>query len=103
MIFIKFIFPQNYNFSSKILGVIDYSTAVVNLIWFIFIFCFFNIFLNNLTFKICFIIIFYLPLFIFSIVGFNNENIIYVLFYILKFIKNKKIYLFNKSNINTTK
>ena len=28
----KFIFPQNYNFKSKLFGVIDYSTAIFNVI-----------------------------------------------------------------------
>ena len=26
----KFIFPQNYNFKNKLLGIIDYSTAFFN-------------------------------------------------------------------------
>ena len=34
----KFIVPQNYNFKSKILGFIDYTTAFVNIIWFIIVF-----------------------------------------------------------------
>ena len=35
----KFIIPQNYNFSSKLFGFIDYSTAFVNVVWYIFVFC----------------------------------------------------------------
>ena len=27
----KFIIPQNYNFKSKIFGIIDYSTAFLNI------------------------------------------------------------------------
>ena len=34
----KFIFPQNYNFENKILGVIDYTTALFNVIWYLIIF-----------------------------------------------------------------
>ena len=29
----KFIFPQNYKFNKKILGLIDYQTALLNIIW----------------------------------------------------------------------
>ena len=35
----KFIFPQNYSFKNKFLGIIDYSTLIINLIFYIFIFC----------------------------------------------------------------
>ena len=31
--FLKFIFPQNYKFSTKIFGLIDYQTAILNCIW----------------------------------------------------------------------
>ena len=33
----KFIFPQNYKFNNKLFGIIDYSTAIVNIVWYIFI------------------------------------------------------------------
>ena len=29
----KFIFPQNYKFNSKLFGLIDIQTAVVSVIW----------------------------------------------------------------------
>lgn len=90
----KFIFPQNYKFNNKLFGIIDYSTAIVNIVWYIFIFCLLNLFLKNVSIKIFLFIILCSPLFIFSIVGFNHENIIYVFLYVLKFIKNKKIYLY---------
>ena len=28
-----FIIPKNYKFKNKILGIIDYSTGLINLIW----------------------------------------------------------------------
>ena len=90
----KFIFPQNYNFRSKFLGFIDYSTAILNVLWIAFIFCILNIFLFSLKIKIFLFIILIMPVFIFSIVGFNHENIIYVLFYILKYINLPKFYLY---------
>ena len=41
----KFIFPQNYDFKNKILGIIDYSTAFVNLFWYVIVFILVNLFL----------------------------------------------------------
>lgn len=92
----KFIFPKNYSFKNKLFGFLDYSTAIVNVIWYAFIFCFCNLFFNNLNIKIFLFIILSLPLFMFSIIGFNHENILYVIIYLLKFAKGTKIYLYNK-------
>lgn len=92
----KFIFPANYSFKPKLLGIIDYNTAIFNLIWDIFIFCFINLILTNTTLKIFLFIIFCFPILLFSIVGFNHENILYVFSYLLKFFIYKKIYLYKK-------
>lgn len=90
----KFIFPQNYDFSHKILGIFDTSTLLVNGIWALFVFCFLNLFVSSLNIKIfCFIILVF-PFLLFSIVGFNHENILYVIFYIAKYIKRPKIYIY---------
>lgn len=90
----KFIFPQNYNFKNKLFGFIDYSTAIFNIIWSLFIFCFINLFLNSFKIKLFLFIVLTFPLLLFSIVGFNHENILYVLYYILKFYSNRKIYIY---------
>lgn len=92
----KFIFPQNYNFNSKLFGFIDYSTAILNIVWFVFIFCLVNLLFSSLNFKIFFFIVLCFPLLIFSIVGFNHENIIYVFLYISKYLRNPKVYLYRK-------
>ena len=92
----KFIFPQNYNFKIKFLGFLDYSTITLNIIWLAIILIIVNLFDFTLYTKILFIIIFSFPLFIFSIIGFNSENIIYVFFYIIKFLLKPKVYLYKK-------
>lgn len=92
----KFIFPQNYNFNSKLLGFIDYSTAILNAVWCSFIFCLINLIFSNLNIKIFLFILFCFPVLIFSVVGFNHENIVYVFMYILKYIRNPKVYLYKK-------
>ena len=93
----KFIFPQNYNFKNKIFGFIDYPTAILNVLWDVFVFCVLDLIFVNLTLKICLFIILCFPLLLFSIFGFNNENIISVIVYIFKYIKNKKLYLYRFS------
>lgn len=92
----NFIFPQNYNFKNKILGIIDYSTAILNVSWFSILLIIVNILFNDINIKIFLIIIFYFPILIFSIIGFNGENIIYVFIYMFKFIKKQKLYFYNK-------
>ena len=92
----KFIFPQNYNFKNKFLGIIDYSTLIINIIFYLFIFSLCNLIFKNITIKIFIFISTCFPLFILSITGVSNENIFYVFIYIIKFFKNRKIYLFKK-------
>lgn len=92
----NFIFPQNYNFKNKILGIIDYSTAILNVCWLSILLIIVNILFNDINIKIFLIIIFYFPILIFSIIGFNGENIIYVFIYMFKFISKQKLYFYNK-------
>lgn len=94
----KFIFPQNYSFKNKLFGVIDYTTLILNIFWSLFIFCFINLFFHNLNMKIFIFIIFCLPVFLFSIIGFNHENILYIFIYIFKYLKSSKLYLYNKKS-----
>lgn len=93
----KFIFPQNYNFKNKLFGILDYSTVIINIIWAILLFQIVKITPFILNVKISIFITFYFPLLLFSIFGFNNENIFYFLSYMLKFVKNRKVYFYDKS------
>lgn len=90
----KFIFPQNYKFNNKILGIIDYSTAIVNVVWYIFVFFIVNLIFNMIKIKIFVFILLCFPFFLISVIGFNHENIISVIGYTVKFLKNRKIYLY---------
>lgn len=92
----KFIFPQNYNLKNKFLGFLDYSTLLVNLIWIYFIFNLSSIFSLSLYMRLSIVIIFCLPLILFSIVGMNNENILQVIIYLIKYILKPKLYIFYK-------
>lgn len=92
----KFIFPQNYNFNHKLFGFIDYSTAIFNIIWFLFIFLLVNIFFSSLIIKIIIGIIFCFPILLLSFIGFNGDNIVYIFSYLFNYFKKQKIYFFNK-------
>ena len=92
----KFIFPQNYNFENKLLGIIDYNTAIANLVWYAIIFLFIQLFINNLQLKIFIFILFCFPFFLISITGLNGENILYVFKYLFKFVYKPKLYFYTK-------
>ena len=92
----KFIFPQNYNFKSKLFGTIDYNIIFINLIWDLFVFLFISFF-NNLNVKIFLFFVLCFPLFLFSFLGFNGESITYVFAYIFNFLIKNKLLFFNKN------
>ena len=94
----KFIFPQNYAFKNKLFGFIDYSTLILNIVWDAFIFCLLDILIPNNTIKLSFLIVFCFPLFLFSIIVFNQKKFLNVLVYLFKFIKRPKIYFYSKNN-----
>ena len=92
----KFIFPKNYNFKVKLFGVFDYLTIIIDIIYFLFVFSICNLLFTNLYIKIFIIISLCFPIVILSIVGLNNENVFFVLLYILKYFLKPKLYLYNK-------
>lgn len=95
---LKFIFPQNYHFKNKIFGMIDYSVAVVNIIWIAFIGLLLHLFIQDINIKIVVFIIFCFPVFLLSISGIHGENIIYIFIYMSKFIFRQKIFFYTKTD-----
>ena len=93
----KFIFPRNYNFKTKLFGVFDYFTIIINIIFDLFVFSLCNLIFDNINIKIFICISLCFPIFLLSIVGLNNENIFLVLIYIVKYFVKPKLYLYNKS------
>ena len=92
----NFIIPQNYNFKNKIFGIIDYSTAFFNIIWYFIIFIILHFLFHDWNIKIFLLISLCFPITLFSIVGFNGEPIFYVFKYVIKYIFRPKIYLYKK-------
>lgn len=89
-----YIFPKNYNFNNKIGGVIDYPTAIFNLLFIFLLYKFISIFKLTLTSKLIFISIFYTPIFLVSIFNHNDDNIICIAYYVIKFLVRPKLYLY---------
>ena len=87
----KFIFPQNYKFNTKLFGILDAQTALVSAVWAGIMYLVINFIFKSLYLKIFLFIVTVFPIVIFSIVGFNGENIINVAIYMVKFIKKRKI------------
>lgn len=91
-----FIFPKNYNFKPKLLGFVEYSTAILDAIIGFLIYLFTNLFFTNLTTQIYIFISLFLPILLISILGINKESFINVFKYMFKFIKNQNVYLYKR-------
>lgn len=94
----KFIFPQNYNFQTKLFGFIDYSTAIFNVIYWSLLYFVLNIFLVDFTLKIAIFITLALPIFILSITGIYREKFVHILIYVIKFFLKRNVYVFSKTD-----
>lgn len=92
----RFVFPQNYKMKSKIFGLIDYQTAIIDIIWAVIVYFIINLFFHNLNIKIFLFITLFFPVLIFSILGINGESIINVVLYMTKYITKPKIMYYDK-------
>ena len=90
----KFIFPKNYRYKNKIFGIIDYSTAIINLIFYVIVYFITNFIFKQISIKIFVFVLVCFPCFLLSIVGSERENVFFVIKYVLKYIKSKKLYLY---------
>lgn len=90
----KFIFPRNYKYKNKILGILDYSTAIINLIFYLIIYFFINLLFIKIKVKIFLFVLICFPFFLLSIINNENESIFAIIKYFIKFLKSKKIYLY---------
>ena len=93
----NFIFPQNYNFKNKLFGFIEYTTIFINILSGFFCYLISSIFSKNTSLQISLFIVLFFPLLLFSIIGFNNEKITYIIKYILIFIFSPKYYIYRKN------
>ena len=94
----NFIIPKNYKFKNKIFGIIDYPTAIINVLWNLIIYFIFKSIKLRISIKIFLFSALSFPILLLTIIGFNNESPIFSLRYILKFLVKQKVYLFRKNN-----
>lgn len=92
-----FIFPKNYNFKPKLLGFIEYSTAILDTVIGVILYIFVNLVFSNINLKIYTFISLFLPILLISILGINKESFICVFKYIFKFFKNQNTYLYKRN------
>ena len=94
----KFIFPQNYNLKLKLFGIMDYSTAIFDVIWCLSVFFIFQLLFSSIKISIIFSIILGLPILIFSIVGFGGENMGLIVKSMVLYLVKPKVYVFKKTS-----
>ena len=94
----NFIIPKNYKFKNKFLGIIDYPTAIFNIIWNVILYFIFKNINTDFSVKIFIFSFLSFPFLLLTIVGFNNESPFYTMKYCFKFLLCQKIYLFKKDN-----
>ena len=90
----NFIIPQNYNFKPKLLGILDYPTAILNVSIIVILIIVLNLFHFVLVVKCILFIIVYLPIFLISVFGFYNENFLLVFLYVFKYLISPKVYIY---------
>ena len=90
----KFIFPRNYKYKNKLFGMIDFSTAIINIILYVIVYSIINLFFKQIKIKIFLFILICFPCFLLSIVNSDNENIFSLIKYFIKYLKSKKLYLY---------
>lgn len=93
----KFIIPQNYKYKNKLFGLIDYPTAIINIVWNLILYFFLRNLFITITIKIFIFSTLSFPVLLLTIIGFNNESPIYTIKYLINYFKKQKIYLFNKN------
>ena len=93
----NFIIPKNYKFKNKILGIIDYSTGLINIIWNIIIYFILKNINTSFSIKAFIFSTLSFPILLCTIIGFNNESPVYTIKYIVKFLVRPKLYLFRKA------
>lgn len=93
----NFVFPKNYTFKSKLLGFIDYSTAILNVSFAFILYSILNIFIKNIVDIIPIFIPIFIPFFLITIFSVQKESFLDVAKYLLKYFLSTKLYLYEKT------
>lgn len=90
----KFIFPMNYKFSAKFLGIIDYSTLLPFSIYTSIIIGLLYIFKIDFFLSFALVIILVVPPLLLLSIGINRQPAIPYILAVYKFHKKSKLYLY---------
>lgn len=90
----KYIFPMNYKYSTKFLGLIDYSTLLPLSIYTLIIIVLLSFFRIDFFISFGIFIVLVLPPLLLLSIGINNQPAIPYIIAIYKFYKNSKLYLY---------
>lgn len=91
-----FIFPKNYDFSFKFLGLFNYSSIFLNIIWGLFVYFIISSLFGSFIIRLYGFISMFLPFFLFSILNKSNENIFFVCIYLIKYFIRPKVFFYDK-------
>lgn len=92
----KFIFPKNYNYSLKFLGIFSYSAIIFISIWGFCVYSIASFLFTSFIIKFYFFIFLFIPIFLFSALNKSNENMFFIIIYILKYLYRPKVYFYDK-------
>lgn len=90
----KYIFPMNYKFSAKFLGIIEYSTLLLFSIYTTIIVTLLYIFKIDFFLSFGLVIILVVPPLLLLSFGINRQPAIPYMIAVYKFYKNSKLYLY---------
>lgn len=90
-----YIFPKNYEYKEKLFGILSYSSVIINIIWIIFIYNMLKNVKIEIIYKINILTILEFPLIIYTYLK-REEELMYRLWYIIRFIFKRKLYIFKK-------
>ena len=91
-----YIFPNNYNDAGKFLGIIEYRTLIMIAIWFAVSLSIYFALPISIQIKVYGFIFTFFPPAVFLVIGINGDSVIEFVKYFSKFMKNSKVYTFNK-------
>lgn len=90
----KYIFPMNYKYSSKFLGIIDYSVLIPLTIYAALIIFLLYIFKIDFFLSFGILIVLIIPPLLILSIGIHNQPAFSYIIAVYKFYKNSKLYLY---------
>lgn len=90
----KFIFPLNYKYSAKFLGIIEYKILLPLSIYTSFLIIILYLLKLDIFLSFGILAIFVIPPFLLLSIGINNQSPLSYILAVYKFNKNSKLYLY---------